>query len=586
MRIGDVGTFLRTIRHLQASQMIWRARYAMERVGLAASPPSPPETLNAWEDQTGPGCGLPRVPVFHRPGPVGPEAVVMLGRGEFRHLNRTVQVGRESPEWGLGRVDSDRLWINTLHYHYWAYDLAEQASEDFGGPARQLLEHYLSDWITRCGQEAPGALHLAWNSYVIATRLTWWIRAWLLLRERGVEMSAAFRDKFLAGAWRQAGYLNTHIEWDLRANHVLRDAAGLAWAGRFFGHDAARPWLDTAARIAVSQAREQVLPDGGHFERSPMYHLHAMEDMLSLALLLPDREAAAAAAAAWQKMAGFLVWVSHPDGGIPLLNDSMLHEACEPEAMLSLHSTIGAPSVPKPGSPGKLFPDTGIVVWRLRPWTVFFDVGRVGPDYQPGHAHADTLSLECSHNGARFIVDPGVYCYDNDDRRRYDRSTAAHNTVCIDGRDSSEVWHIFRVGRRARPRAVAAEFGSGRMNASASHDGYDHLPGRPRHERGLSISDQGVLSLRDTVRGKGAHRVCGGFLLAPAWKVRAVAGGWEASRDADSIRIMIEGPPGLKLFEERRPYHPGYGLEQDTLRLCWRADSPLPFEVRTVMARE
>ena len=38
----------------------------------------------------------------------------------------------------------------------------------------------------------------------------------------------------------------------------------------------------------------------------------------------------------------------------------------------------------------------------------------------------------------------------DDERRRYDRSTAAHNTVSIDGTDSSEVWQIFRVGRRAK----------------------------------------------------------------------------------------------------------------------------------------
>src|SRR5207248_1950066 len=122
---------------------------------------------------------------------------------------------------------------------------------------------------------------------------------------------------------------------------------------------------------------------------------------------------------------------------------------------------------------------------------LFFDAGPVGPDYQPGHAHADTLSIECSYRAERLIVDPGTFSYDRDARRNYDRSTAAHNTVSVDGQNSSEVWHIFRVGRRAYPRDVEVVLGSDSFRASASHDGYDQLPGRPRHWRQVEVRAQG-----------------------------------------------------------------------------------------------
>src|SRR5207247_7691896 len=69
-----------------------------------------------------------------------------------------------------------------------------------------------------------------------------------------------------------------------------------------------------------------------------------------------------------------------------------------------------------------------------------FDAGAIGPDHQPAHGHADTLSFELSHRGRRIVTDTGVFTYAPGEQRRYDRSTAAHNTVEIDRRDQSELW--------------------------------------------------------------------------------------------------------------------------------------------------
>src|SRR5207248_645434 len=129
----------------------------------------------------------------------------------------------------------------------------------------------------------------------------------------------------------------------------------------------------------------------------------------------------------WQTLAEYLAWLRHPDGDIPLFNDAALHAACEPAQMLELGKHLGVWVDPAPRSGGRAFPQTGLLVWHGDPWTVFFDVGPVGPDYQPGHAHADTLGLECSYRGRRLFVDPGTHGYDHDQRRRHDRSTAAHN---------------------------------------------------------------------------------------------------------------------------------------------------------------
>ena len=48
------------------------------------------------------------------------------------------------------------------------------------------------------------------------------------------------------------------------------------------------------------------------------------------------------------------------------------------------------------------------------------------------------------------MVDTGISTYDKTPRRQYERGTSAHNTVTIGGKDSSEVWGGFRVGKRAK----------------------------------------------------------------------------------------------------------------------------------------
>jgi hypothetical protein len=280
-------------------------------------------------------------------------------------------------------------------------------------------------------------------------------------------------------------------------------------------------------------------------------------------------------------MAEFAAWCRHPDGQIPLFNDAALNGAAEPNRLLAHGEAIGVPVDPRPRVGGRYFPDTGLAVWHGGPWSVFFDVGPLGPDYQPGHGHADTLNIECSNRGRRLFVDPGTYAYDDDATRRYDRSTAAHNTVTIDGMNSSEVWHVFRVGRRAKPTDVAVEFVGGGMTAMAGHTGYNHLPGRPRHVRRIVVEPQGQITITDSVGGRGAHAIEGGYLLNPEWSVQPVGDGWIARAGSGAVRVTIGGPAGIRLSAEPRPYHPEFGKEESTTRLTWRYDGPLPAEVTT-----
>ena len=229
-----------------------------------------------------------------------------------------------------------------------------------------------------------------------------------------------------------------------------------------------------------------MLADGSHFELSPFYHLEVMDDCLTLIQLLHDEAARRSLRQVWQQACEYACWMRHPDGSTVQFNDGATLLA---NGHLLKGKALGVESDLTSRRGGRHFSDSGIIVWHGDPWSVFFDVGQIGPDVQPGHSHADTLNIECSFSGTRLFVDPGCHSYDHDERRKYDRSTAAHNTVGIDDQDSSEVWHIFRVGRRAIPQDVSVEFLPQGMKAHASHDGYRHLSGSPTHARTVQVEE-------------------------------------------------------------------------------------------------
>ncbi len=605
MNLRDLPRIARTLRPLRASQLVWRGRYALER-RLPAACRRTPSTLSRVDLLHLVARAMPDIPVPRHPGATGTEAVERLARGEFVHLNRAANLGPPGEvDWQLGPRSEHRLWIITLHYHAWAFELARTwrtlpasadqrnaasipptlAASDTAASdtvtASVLFERLIDDWIARCDVAQPGARDLAWNSFAIGTRIGWWVRSHAALGSDWWTARPAFHARFLDCLWRQAEFLHGHPEWDLRGNHVLRNAVGLAWAGRFFTGERPRRWLDAATAIAVDQANEQVLLDGGHFERSPMYHVHVMEDFLALGKLLSDREARQRMRQTWESMADCLAWMRHPDGDVPLFNDAALAAVSTPAEMFAAGKKAGYVANDEPRRGGRFFDSVGMCVWHGDPWTVFFDVGDVGPDCQPGHAHADTLSLECSYRGRRLFVDPGTHSYDHDAVRRYDRATASHNTVCIDGRDSSEVWHVFRVGRRARPIDVSGTSRPDRLTASAAHTGYDRLPGRPRHHRDLDVRNDGPLIVTDRIGGEGIHELTAGWLLAPGWTATPASGSWSIEGHGERLNVSVAGPPELSLSIESAVYHPEYGREITTQRLIWRYAGPMPVEVTT-----
>ena len=267
----------------------------------------------------------------------------------------------------------------------------------------------------------------------------------------------------------------------------------------------------------AGQLQEQILPDGGHFERSPMYHQIMLNLYREVIFVLNGRNSEISSKIA-DKVKVMEMWlgsVLHPDGQIPLLNDSALGIAGDSMRVLD-QSMVSSDRFDALSESGYfIFRDNGSQDYLI------FDCGPLGPDYHPGHGHCDTLSFELSLERKRFIVDSGGGTYYGDiDWRDYYRSTRAHNTLVIDGAEQSEIWGRFRVARRAQPVDVVwADNDSNLVYAIGSHNGYHRLPGSITHRRWMCWIDHSFWLVCDQITGKGRHSVESFLHFDPAVEV-------------------------------------------------------------------
>ena len=321
--------------------------------------------------------------------------------------------------------EASDLWLYHLHY---LDDLDAVSSEDRRSENASLLRA----WI----EQNPPFSGVGWDPYPLSIRTTNIVK---FLGSAGDHS----QDDFIPSLAQQAAALEKRIEYHLRANHLFENGKALVFAGTFLqGQDGDR-WLDQGLEILQAECREQFLPDGGHFERSPMYHaimLWGLCDLLELAAA-SGMERLGARSAYWKQLARKgLDWyraMTHPDGELSFFNDAAIGQAPSYSQVADYCRALGISSAAPVGDhmrPSVIrLESSGYLRVEAPDATAILDVAPVGPDYQPANAHADTLSFELSLFGQRVFVNSGTSTYQRGRDRETQRSTAAHNTVVVNG---------------------------------------------------------------------------------------------------------------------------------------------------------
>ena len=290
--------------------------------------------------------------------------------------------------------------------------------------------------------------------------------------------------------------LSDNLEYHLLGNHLLENGFALLFGAVYFKNE---HYYQKGVQIIKDELKEQILKDGAHFELSPMYHqiiLHRILDSIQLLRLnawkqdgLLDYLITKA-----ETMLGWLQTISYKNGDIPMVNDAAHGIAPSSKDLFAYGEYLGLKWTKAN------LRDSGYRKWDSEHFECLMDLGNIGPDYIPGHAHADTFNFELYVKGQPFIVDVGTSTYEKDSKRQMERSTESHNTVKVNGINSSEVWSGFRVAKRAK----IIELKQNDNEFVASHDGYKKLG--VVHQRSFRVKEQEII-VTDFLKGKALQGV-------------------------------------------------------------------------------
>lgn len=533
----DLPRLLRTVRYLRPTQVIGQVR-------LRAPGRSDARRLVAEFPADG---ELPRVRWRPRAGWLHPDGAPPAS--DALRAGRLALVGLERdvgwpPDWTS--PDAPRLWRYNLHFHGFLFGLEYPQ-------ARELVR----DYVERSG---PGAGGDAWEPYPTSLRAMSWLPLFF----------GRWRDQVLADPelaarlWlelrRMLSWIERRLETHLLANHLLENALALCLAGACFEGPDAERWRRRGLALLRAELAEQLLSDGAHYERSPMYQQRVLYG-LGLLLNSGDEELRRLCAQPAARMLGWLRAMTHPDGGIALFNDAGLGMYPSTASLSSWLAELEIEDAGESGPGAIHLAQSGYFTARNGEGdALFMDAGEIGPSYQPGHAHADFLAVELSLAGRRFVVDGGNHGYVEGERREWARSARGHSTVFVDGEEPLELWASFRVGRRGAPVDVRHEVeGPARHRFTAAHTGYEHLSGCPRPRRELCWDAAGLVRIEDSVAATRARACTSQLRIAGDWEPEAVGDDRVRFRQGGAEVWVLAGGP---LEREASRWFPGFHREE------------------------
>lgn len=499
----NISLYFHTLRHLRWEQILYRIWYALERKVFPAGKLRKPLSVPDFRPLT----LVPGIP-----------APISLSGSEFSFIGFRHRFNGEI-DWEFR--DHGRLWTYNLNY----FDFLHQPGTD-PDRERKRMVGYSRLLTTRSTGSEP---------YPTSLRGINWIKF----------ISAhSIRDGDILGSLHaQYRHLYRHPEYHLMGNHLLENGFSLLFGGLFFQEEC---WLKRGINIVSGELKEQILDDGGHFELSPMYHqiiLCRLLDCLNLSKHNPGLPTGFGELMhrTAQKMLGWIIQMTWQDGAVPMVNDSAPGIAPDTRSLLEYASRLGIQPdhTIKPGS-------SGYRMYRNEHLELFVDAGAIGPDYIPGHAHADTLSFLLQVGNKPFLTETGTSTYENNAVRWIERSTRSHNTVTCYDRDQSRVWGSHRVARRARATILREDDSS----IEASHDGYRHLG--IIHQRSFLLSNNRVI-IRDILHGKGNPTGKAWFHFAPG--ISPELSCRELRTDKACIRINGADEIVLKTYNFARGFH-------------------------------
>jgi len=499
--------------------------------------------------------------------------------------------------------DVKYVWEPSRHQHLSALAFAANAEQHAGYIVRSL-DSWLAANPYLCGVHWTSSLELA-------ERLI----SWALLYPRIADHVAReqnFRQRWLESIYLHLARITRKLSlYSSANNHLIGELVGLFVGSSCFDFwPECSGWRSRAQKLLEREIRLQVGEDGVDREQATSYHLFTMELFL-LAFAIGRNTGCPFSEGYAQRlrgMAGFLDTIATSTGNLPWYGDSddargfVLSQDesglevtmqlagllfSEPRWLRFRKTATGAAralvpdlisnldhAAPAAPPPRDLFPDVGLGCVRTHDGSVglLMDFGPLGFTSTAAHGHADALSIWLFLDDEYFLVDAGTYAYhSHPEWRAFFRSTAAHNTARVDGRNQSEMAGRFLWSSKANARLLRFDNTSEQATIEAEHDGYLRFPEPVIHRRTVGFDRAtGDLSIEDSFRCTGRHEVELFFHMHEEASVLSVSDGearvsWRArnivfsSPDRNSHWDIIRGSDNPKLgwrshrFNQKQP---------------------------------
>lgn len=541
--------YLSRLASMRPAEVVWRARSAArlpldwaryKRIAAVPAPRWTPLRASSYPIQLhDAGAPMEFIRVFDLEFPLGFEfdwhRDYCYGRQVERRFACALNI-RDIAVVG----DIKYVWEPSRHQHLSALAFAANAEQHVGYIVRSL-----DSWL----HANPYLYGVHWTSSLeLAER----VLSWALLYPRIADNVA--RDQDFRGRWLGSIYLHlARIARKLSLyssanNHLIGELVGLFVGSSCFDFwPDCSAWRNLARRLLEREIRIQVGEDGVDREQAMSYHLFTLELFL-LAFTIGRNTGSPFSAGYAQRlrmMATFLDTVGTSSGDLPWYGDSddargfLVSEAesalevtmqlagllfAEPAWLRFRNAPTEAARALVPDllasldcgahtstTPRELFPDAGLACVRTHDGSIclLMDFGPLGFTSTAAHGHADALSLWLSIDDEYFLVDAGTYAYhSHPEWRTFFRSTAAHNTARVDGRDQSEMTGRFLWSAKATARLLRFEDSTGQVTIEAEHDGYMRLPEPVTHRRTVCLNRAtGNVHIEDDFLCTGRHEV-------------------------------------------------------------------------------